>query len=110
MAKLLTTPELAAVLRITPRTVEAMRSRGDGPPFSRVGAQVRYDADAVDLWLKRNTMPSYDRHNPLYIEGTPTPLTGTTTTFAPIEQPPVVPRTAPRHLPTHKPGNDGPQK
>src|SRR5688572_8565728 len=38
----LTTCEAATLLRFSPRALEAMRSRGGGPPFVRIGRIVRY--------------------------------------------------------------------
>jgi len=47
----LTGPELADLLRISPRTVEAWRLRGQGPPFIRLGARVVYDFQEVEAFL-----------------------------------------------------------
>jgi hypothetical protein len=43
----LTTKEAAALLGVTPKGLEAMRARGDGPAFIRVGRRVRYVASAL---------------------------------------------------------------
>jgi hypothetical protein len=40
----LTTKEAAALLGVSPKGLEAMRARGDGPPFTRIGRRVRYVA------------------------------------------------------------------
>lgn len=48
---LLTTREVAARLRCSERTAERLRLQGDGPPFVKFGATVRYPLDALDRWL-----------------------------------------------------------
>lgn len=49
----------AARLGLNPRTLENQRSRGDGPPFVRLGRTIRYrvcDLDAyVSARIARNT-------------------------------------------------------
>lgn len=48
----LTTPEAAVVIGYSPRTLEDMRQRGDGPPYIRLSAgRVRYRRADVDAWL-----------------------------------------------------------
>jgi excisionase family DNA binding protein len=41
----LTTVEAAALLGVTVKGLEALRARGEGPPFIRVGRAVRYRRD-----------------------------------------------------------------
>jgi predicted DNA-binding transcriptional regulator AlpA len=49
---LLTTPEAAALCRISKSTLEHARVRGDGPPFIRVGRKrIAYHRDALEAWL-----------------------------------------------------------
>lgn len=43
----LTTKEAAAVLGLTAKGLEAMRARGEGPPFVRIGRAVRYLASEL---------------------------------------------------------------
>lgn len=42
MDSLLTEAQAADVLRVSPRTLQGWRHRGDGPPFVKLGAAVRY--------------------------------------------------------------------
>ena len=46
-----TEPELAAELRVNPRTLKRWRIRGDGPPMVRIGRRPYYSRAAVDKWL-----------------------------------------------------------
>lgn len=46
-AALLTPTELAQRWRISTRTLEAHRARGDGPPFIKCGRSIRYDVADV---------------------------------------------------------------
>jgi excisionase family DNA binding protein len=52
---LMTTDELATFLRVPVRTLEAWRQARPpkGPPFLRVGGQIRYRPEAVQEWLNR---------------------------------------------------------
>jgi hypothetical protein len=61
----LTTADVAAVLRVTPRTVERWRFHGAGPPFVRVGKRtIRYSRAAVlafaELYTVRAAAPDPD--------------------------------------------------
>ncbi|WP_281244323.1 helix-turn-helix domain-containing protein [Aquisalimonas asiatica] len=49
----MTTEEIAQYLRISVRTVIRMRQQREGPPWSRVGRQVRYLRNEVDEYLRR---------------------------------------------------------
>jgi len=52
--ELLTSPETARYLKLSERTLAAMRSRGDGPRFARIhadGRGVRYRRDDLDNWI-----------------------------------------------------------
>ena len=48
---LLTTAEVAAMLRTSPETVRYWRHIGRGPSSFKVGRRVVYDAGAVQAWL-----------------------------------------------------------
>jgi len=41
----------AARIGVAPKTLANQRSRGDGPPFIKLGRLVRYDPDLTDAWL-----------------------------------------------------------
>ncbi len=49
LAALFTTDEIAAYLRVHPKTVERLR-RQEGLPCLRIGGSVRYDLSAVISW------------------------------------------------------------
>lgn len=54
---LLTTREAAALIHVSPRTLEGWRLRGGGPAFLRVGKRlVRYAAGDVLTWAKRQRL------------------------------------------------------
>ena len=44
------TPELAAYLKLSPRTLDRYRVSGDGPPFHKFGNRVRYLRTDVEAW------------------------------------------------------------
>ena len=44
--------EAAEHLRLTPRALEGLRSRGQGPRFHKVGRLVRYRLSDIDAWLE----------------------------------------------------------
>lgn len=46
----LRTPEAAALLRISPRTLEKHRCQGTGPPFRRAGGTILYTPDDLIAW------------------------------------------------------------
>lgn len=48
---LLTPRETAKHLRCTERTLERHRLIGDGPPFVKIGASVRYPVSELEKWL-----------------------------------------------------------
>lgn len=52
----LTTREAAAILRLSPRTMEGMRRNGKGPAFTTLGndqnSKVVYRREDIDLWLR----------------------------------------------------------
>lgn len=43
--------EAARYLGLSPRTMQAWRVRGDGPPYAKLGAAVRYDLDVLAAWV-----------------------------------------------------------
>ena len=45
----------AARLGFSVRTLQQWRVKGEGPPFIKLGASVRYDPAAVDAWLDEHT-------------------------------------------------------
>ena len=53
MDELLTEQELAALLKVSVRTVRTWRTEGTGPPALRIGRGVRYRRRDVDAWLER---------------------------------------------------------
>ena len=53
MEELLTQKELADYLKVTEMTL--YRWRKEGMPYIRVGKQVRYEKEAVLIWLNSNT-------------------------------------------------------
>jgi excisionase family DNA binding protein len=48
---LATSPEVAAYLRVSERTLDDWAYRGEGPEFSRVGHQRRYRWEDVEKYL-----------------------------------------------------------
>jgi predicted DNA-binding transcriptional regulator AlpA len=62
----LKTNEAAELLRLSPRTLEAMRRNGKGPPFTRLGsgqnAKVVYRVSSIRDWLADKT---HDRFVPM---------------------------------------------
>lgn len=52
--RLLTECEVADLLNISVRTLQAWRVRGGGPRFIKVGRAVRYRLSDVQDWIDRN--------------------------------------------------------
>lgn len=48
----------AAVLGLSVRTLQAWRVKGGGPPFVKMGVNVRYNPVALTGWLEANTVTS----------------------------------------------------
>lgn len=48
----LDTNQAADLLALTPGALGALRRRGKGPPFVRVGRLIRYSVAAVQQWLE----------------------------------------------------------
>lgn len=55
---LMTAKQMAEYLQVSPRTLDAWRYRGGGPPWIKLrGTQggVRYDSDELKRWLESQT-------------------------------------------------------
>lgn len=51
--QLLTEKEVAKLLGMTPRFLQARRVRGDGPPFVRISSRaVRYRLSDLERWIR----------------------------------------------------------
>jgi excisionase family DNA binding protein len=57
-SQFLNTPEAAAYLRLSRRTLEKMRSIGGGPRYRKHGRYVRYHIDDLDKWSTSRTQSS----------------------------------------------------
>ena len=51
----LTNQEAAALLRLSPRTLEKQRLVGGGPPFKKFGRRVLYALEDLEAWAARRT-------------------------------------------------------
>ncbi len=51
-SKFLDTRELAARWKISPRTLEHQRGKGQGPEFFQIGGKVLYDIDYIEEYEK----------------------------------------------------------
>jgi hypothetical protein len=49
---------IAEMLDVEPKTLQAWRHRGGGPPYIKVGRLVRYDPIAVRRWVEARTVRS----------------------------------------------------
>lgn len=58
MPRLLTPEEIADLLRISRKAVYAMAARGQLPGVIRLGRRLRFDREAVMLWLDESRAPS----------------------------------------------------
>jgi hypothetical protein len=56
MQALLTQRELAALLRISCRSLERLRCVGGGPKFVRLRGSVRYRIEDVEAWVASRTV------------------------------------------------------
>ena len=54
----LTNAEAAAVLRLSPRTLEKLRVNGGGPRFRKFGSRVIYAREDLDAWANARTCES----------------------------------------------------
>jgi predicted DNA-binding transcriptional regulator AlpA len=57
-ATFLTQNEVAALLRLSPRTLERHRLAGTGPVYVKLGRRVVYKREAVEAWAAANTFTS----------------------------------------------------
>jgi hypothetical protein len=55
--------ECARLIEVTPEHLCAMRSRGEGPPWSGTGKWVRYERSAVLDWIRRLPRESAPDHS-----------------------------------------------
>lgn len=63
MKLLLTTQNAAERLGLSPRTLEALRVRGGGPSYLKLGRLVRYEPAALEAWIDaRRLVSTSDSH------------------------------------------------
>ncbi len=55
---LLTELEAAKRLNLKPRTLQAWRNRGGGPPFAKLGSSIRYPLPALNRWVEERVRKS----------------------------------------------------
>lgn len=53
MEGLFTQKQAARLLQLSPRTLERFRVSGRGPAFLKLGYSIRYHAEDLNHWLKR---------------------------------------------------------
>ena len=51
MGKMLSTEQAAEYCEMSPRTLEKLRSDGDGPVYAKLGHLVRYAIEDLDRWI-----------------------------------------------------------
>jgi hypothetical protein len=56
--RFLTNAEAAAILRLSPRTLERLRVQGGGPRFRKFGSRVLYCALDLENWANARTCES----------------------------------------------------
>ncbi len=52
MRELLTEKQVAALLRVTVKALQAWRGRGGGPPFVKMGRCVRYRLEDLEAFVR----------------------------------------------------------
>ena len=52
LPRLITTVEVARLLRVSPRTLQRWRWTGSGPPYLKIGARVRYTRPAIEAYVR----------------------------------------------------------
>ncbi len=55
---LLTEVQAAEALNVKPRTLQAWRLRGGGPPYAKLGSSVRYDIGRLNRWVEKRLRQS----------------------------------------------------
>lgn len=55
--------QVAKLLGVTTKFLEARRCRGGGPDFVKIGSLVRYHPDALRRWISSRTMKSTSEDN-----------------------------------------------
>jgi predicted DNA-binding transcriptional regulator AlpA len=55
---LLTEAQVADLMAVSPRTLQAWRYHGGGPRYIKIGSAVRYRPGDVDAWLETQTRAS----------------------------------------------------
>lgn len=55
MSELLTTKEVAKILKVNPATINRWRKEDKPVPFLQVGRQVRFEMEKVIEWLNNKT-------------------------------------------------------
>jgi len=59
--RFLDTKEAAAYLSVSRQFLEIARHKGEGPPFTRLTRQIRYQREDLDAWMnKRRQDPEAD--------------------------------------------------
>lgn len=58
LLELLTSKEAAAFLRVSPQSLNNLRSRGGGPPYVKLGRLVRYDRRRLEAWVEERVRTS----------------------------------------------------
>lgn len=56
--QLWTPDQFAKFAQLTPNQVKKLRSNGDGPPFIKIGREVRYIPRKVEQWLASRIVES----------------------------------------------------
>jgi excisionase family DNA binding protein len=51
--EMITTPDASGYMRVSPIYLKALRRKGGGPPFYRIGRLVRYKISDLDTWLEK---------------------------------------------------------
>lgn len=49
--QILTRNEMARLLKVSRNFLDHISTRGEGPPFFRIGRAIRYDKSLVERWL-----------------------------------------------------------
>ncbi len=60
----LSTRKAAAVLGLSPRTLDRYRETGDGPAYHRFGQRIVYRRDDLDAWAAKRRVPAADEPRP----------------------------------------------